>query len=155
MTYPNHQPHIWTITHIFEQSPTNENSTTRWKWNNSMLMTESTAVRTIYTPCRGILLDPHDTRIIQLVPPAKVHTRGYSWQPFPTNPNRVDHASHAAVVLELLPEQTSTTYKPARSHRWCSGPQNHSCKGIRLALPLDQHVMSKVSAKANYPDDRP
>ena len=43
----------------------------------SMLMTESAALRNVYTPCRGILLDPHDTGTIRLVPPAKMHTRGY------------------------------------------------------------------------------
>ena len=80
--------------------------------------------------------------------------KGYSCQPFSISFNHLDHASLDAEVLELLPEQTSTSYKPTGSHRRCSHPNDHSYRGIRLALPLDQHVVSKVSAKADYTDNQ-
>ena len=108
----------------------------------------------LYAPCRGILLDPHDSGTIWLVPPAKAHTRGYPCQPFPTSTNHMGHASLSAAILELLPEQTSTAYKPARSHCRCPHPKSHNCEGIRISLLLDRHVVSKVSAKANNTDDR-
>jgi hypothetical protein len=56
-----------------------------------MIMTEITAIRIDYTPCRGVQMYPHDSRTIRLMQPAKV-TQGVLMSTFiPPIPKQLDN----------------------------------------------------------------